>query len=362
MFWEAKPKTIHSFELQIWIEQSLNPNLSSDSKGKLRVVCLESFHGCIFSDTVNNITSSRLMVTPLRENSVYILFYINLARIPITGLLPFLALCILNYLVYVHLVRRRKNILNIGKCYQVRIPFHTSTYIYINNSYEHSGVSSNIIGKYRISLWARYHKSRQRYLWKLLEHASFKNFLVINRKPTNVKLAHGNMTSSIFDFFITCWALPTIWYEFWTKYWNLLRKRQIHSGRKTLSCTLHLILEKYFPQLNSDSWVLLSNVCLKDEDKLTLFLNLTLLPKEYNFFCLYDTKISTYRNKTRKSIGVAKWRFPLKFQLIVAITSPNSMLSIGKLKLCLVWRWSFSLVIFCEWLLISTSSWPCNQL
>ncbi|TRY70921.1 hypothetical protein TCAL_16382 [Tigriopus californicus] len=65
----------------------------------------------VISDTVNSTTSSRLMVTPLRENSVYILFYINLARIPITGLLPFLALCILNYLVYVHLVKRRKNIL-----------------------------------------------------------------------------------------------------------------------------------------------------------------------------------------------------------------------------------------------------------
>ena len=60
-------------------------------------------------------TRPRLCVSSLRTNEDYIFYYINLARIPVTGLVPLVSLCVLNYLVYTKLVRRRKTMMNLGE-------------------------------------------------------------------------------------------------------------------------------------------------------------------------------------------------------------------------------------------------------
>ena len=60
-------------------------------------------------------TRPRLCVSSLRTNEDYIFYYINLARIPVTGVVPLVSLCLLNYLVYMKLVRRRKAMMNIGE-------------------------------------------------------------------------------------------------------------------------------------------------------------------------------------------------------------------------------------------------------
>ncbi len=53
-----------------------------------------------------------LCISGLRRDTNYLLFYINLLRIPVTGLIPLVSLCVLNYLVYKRLVRRRRKMRN----------------------------------------------------------------------------------------------------------------------------------------------------------------------------------------------------------------------------------------------------------
>ena len=57
----------------------------------------------------------RLGITDLRLNEDYSLYYINLTRIPLTGLIPLSLLCVLNYLVYRHLAKRRATVASMGK-------------------------------------------------------------------------------------------------------------------------------------------------------------------------------------------------------------------------------------------------------
>lgn len=51
-----------------------------------------------------------LNATALRLNPDYILYYVNVAQNVVTGLIPLISLVVLNYLVYTHLVKRRKGI------------------------------------------------------------------------------------------------------------------------------------------------------------------------------------------------------------------------------------------------------------
>ena len=57
----------------------------------------------------------RICASKLRTDRDYVFYYRNLARTPVTGLLPLASLCVLNYLVYMGLVRRRKMIQIIGE-------------------------------------------------------------------------------------------------------------------------------------------------------------------------------------------------------------------------------------------------------
>jgi hypothetical protein len=60
------------------------------------------------------VTYPQLKVTDLRSNKIYVVAYINIARNTVTGIFPLISLAILNYLVYKHLVRRRRGVAQIG--------------------------------------------------------------------------------------------------------------------------------------------------------------------------------------------------------------------------------------------------------
>ena len=75
-----------------------------------------AFWPCIFLSLVPDETcpgsGTRLCVAPLRYNKDYVFYYINLTRIPVTGVIPLLALLVMNTLVYKRLEKRRKLIFN----------------------------------------------------------------------------------------------------------------------------------------------------------------------------------------------------------------------------------------------------------
>ncbi len=71
-----------------------------------RVKDLLSFPGGCYTW---NPTLPVLCVSRLRRDPTYVLIYINLLRIPLSSLLPFLDLCAVNYLVYRRLVTRRRD-------------------------------------------------------------------------------------------------------------------------------------------------------------------------------------------------------------------------------------------------------------
>ena len=56
----------------------------------------------------------RLGMNDFRRDPDYILYYINVAHLIITGLFPLVSLIVLNYLVYKHLVTRRKQVETLG--------------------------------------------------------------------------------------------------------------------------------------------------------------------------------------------------------------------------------------------------------
>ena len=61
--------------------------------------------------------SSRLLLqmSNFRKDSNYSLYYVSISHLMVTGVIPLIALIILNYLVYKHLVRRRSQVLTLGK-------------------------------------------------------------------------------------------------------------------------------------------------------------------------------------------------------------------------------------------------------
>ena len=69
----------------------------------------------LFGILGSNDSQAYLSVSDLRNNPNYILYYINITRILITGVLPLLSLCLLNYLVYSQLVKRRGTMMTLGE-------------------------------------------------------------------------------------------------------------------------------------------------------------------------------------------------------------------------------------------------------
>ena len=57
----------------------------------------------------------RLRINDFRINPQYILYYVNIAHLVITGIFPLASLIILNYLIYKQLVDRRKQVETLGK-------------------------------------------------------------------------------------------------------------------------------------------------------------------------------------------------------------------------------------------------------
>ena len=51
----------------------------------------------------------------LRQDPQYNLYYVNISHLVVTGIFPVTSLVILNYLVYKHLVQRRKQVKSLGK-------------------------------------------------------------------------------------------------------------------------------------------------------------------------------------------------------------------------------------------------------
>ena len=51
----------------------------------------------------------------LRQDPQYNLYYVNISHLVITGIFPVASLVLLNYLVYKHLVQRRKQVKSLGK-------------------------------------------------------------------------------------------------------------------------------------------------------------------------------------------------------------------------------------------------------
>jgi hypothetical protein len=51
-----------------------------------------------------------------RRDPQYILYYVNISHLVITGIFPVASLVVLNYLVYKTLVERRKQVEYLGKC------------------------------------------------------------------------------------------------------------------------------------------------------------------------------------------------------------------------------------------------------
>ena len=57
----------------------------------------------------------KLEVVDFRKDPKYVLYYINLGHLMITGIFPLISLIILNHLVYKHLVKRRRQVEELGK-------------------------------------------------------------------------------------------------------------------------------------------------------------------------------------------------------------------------------------------------------
>ena len=60
-----------------------------------------------------------LGMATFRGHPQYVLYYINLGHLMITGVIPLIALLILNYLVYKHLRRRRRQVETLGKTFLI---------------------------------------------------------------------------------------------------------------------------------------------------------------------------------------------------------------------------------------------------
>ena len=71
--------------------------------------CYSNLAGCYDTHKI-----LRVNATSLRLNPDYIFYYVNISQNVVTGMIPLLSLVILNYLVYKHLVTRRKGIFTLG--------------------------------------------------------------------------------------------------------------------------------------------------------------------------------------------------------------------------------------------------------
>ena len=65
---------------------------------------------------LDNVFFLRLRMKEFRRDPQYILYYVNISHLLITGIFPVASLIFLNYMVYKQLVERRKQAEVLGKC------------------------------------------------------------------------------------------------------------------------------------------------------------------------------------------------------------------------------------------------------
>ena len=70
---------------------------------------------CNISVNIKTSHFLRLRMNKFRRDPDYNLYYVNISHLVVTGIFPVASLVILNYLVYKHLVQRRKQVKSLGK-------------------------------------------------------------------------------------------------------------------------------------------------------------------------------------------------------------------------------------------------------
>ena len=69
----------------------------------------------IYTGDLKTFSFLRLGMNEFRLDHMYILYYVNVAHLIITGIFPVGSLIVLNYLVYSHLVERRRQAESLGR-------------------------------------------------------------------------------------------------------------------------------------------------------------------------------------------------------------------------------------------------------